>query len=107
MGLASGLLCISLWLLAQSLPLIVLFACLFGFTSGTYIALLPTVVSQITPSEKIGARIGAFYSVVAVASLIGAPIGGALIEKDDGKTAYRGLIVYAVSRGPIIRESLS
>jgi MCP family monocarboxylic acid transporter-like MFS transporter 10 len=93
----SGLLCFPIWLPAQSLILVVLFACLFGFTSGFFISLLPAIVSQITSDDKIGARIGAFYGVTAVASLIGAPIGGILAGKDGEEQGYRWLIVYAVS----------
>lgn len=38
---------------------------------------------------------GAFYPVVAVSSLIGTPIAGALIAGKD-KQGYQGLISYAV-----------
>jgi hypothetical protein len=44
----------------------------------------------------LGARIGAFYSVIAVASLVGTPIGGALITDHETKDGYRGLILFSV-----------
>lgn len=61
-----------------------------------FVALIPPVVSQISPDEKLGARIGAFYSMIAISSLIGTPLGGALIK---GKTreGYQNVIIYAVS----------
>ncbi|KAF2681244.1 MFS general substrate transporter [Lentithecium fluviatile CBS 122367] len=101
--LNSGFLCLSLWLLAPSLPIVVLFTCLYGFGFGVYVAVLPSAVTQITPDNKIGARMGAFYSIAAVSSLIGAPIGSALIRRDDaghaigGEEGYKGLIAFAVS----------
>ncbi|KAF1958827.1 MFS general substrate transporter [Byssothecium circinans] len=95
MAFAAGLLCLSLWLLAPAISALVLFACFFGFTSGALVPLMSAAVSQITPSQKIGARIGAFYSLVAVASLVGPPIGGALVGSGSKtKEAYRGLIVF-------------
>jgi MCP family monocarboxylic acid transporter-like MFS transporter 10 len=42
----------------------------------------------------MGARMGAFYPVVAISSLIGTPIAGALIGGGEG--GYRGLISCAV-----------
>jgi MCP family monocarboxylic acid transporter-like MFS transporter 10 len=90
----SGLLCLTLWLFSPSLPLLIIFACLYGFCSGVFVALLPPVVAQLCPEGRIGARMGAFYPVVAISSLIGTPIAGALIG--SGESGYRGLISYAV-----------
>lgn len=48
--------------------------------------------------EKIGARIGAFYSVVSVATLVGTPIGGVLLGSNPkSKEQYHGLIAFSVS----------
>jgi hypothetical protein len=44
----------------------------------------------------LGARIGAFYSVIAVASLVGTPIGGALITDHETKDGYQGMILFSV-----------
>ncbi|KAF2705024.1 MFS general substrate transporter [Pleomassaria siparia CBS 279.74] len=92
--LISGLLCLTLWLTSPTLPCIILFACLYGLCSGFFVALLPACVSQICPEERMGARMGAFYSIVAVSSLVGTPIGGALIRGGD-REGYQGLIAYA------------
>jgi MFS family permease len=72
MGLLGGFLCLFLWLLSDT-------------------------IGQITPDGSLGARIGAFYSVIAVASLVGTPIGGALIQDKNTKDGYRWLIVFSVS----------
>jgi MCP family monocarboxylic acid transporter-like MFS transporter 10 len=63
---------------------------------------LPVVVSQMSPVERLGGRIGAFYSVCAVAQLVGSPIGGMLVFRGDdgwireGQGAYLWLIIFAV-----------
>jgi hypothetical protein len=59
-------------------------------------ALPPSVIGQITSDDKLGARIGAFYSVIAIASLIGTPIGGSLITDDKAKDGYQWLISFSV-----------
>lgn len=97
MVMFTGCICILVWLLIDSLAVTVLFACLYGFGTGNFTALLPSVVAQITPDENLGARVGAFYSVVAIASLVGTPIGSALIENDETKQGYWWLIVFSVS----------
>jgi MCP family monocarboxylic acid transporter-like MFS transporter 10 len=76
---------------------LVLFVCVYGFSSSSVSSLPPSVIGQFTPDDKLGARIGAFYSVIAIASLVGTPIGGALITDKDHKEGYRWLILFSVS----------
>lgn len=93
----SGLLCLSLWLLATSISVLALFAILFGFTSGAVVSLLACSVSQILPENRIGARMGAFYSVISIATLTGAPIGAVVIGKaPETRDDYQGLIAFSV-----------
>ncbi|KAL6703697.1 hypothetical protein ACN47E_009391 [Coniothyrium glycines] len=95
MALVSAFLCIFLWLPSQSLAVLALFAALYGFTTSSVTALPPAVIGQITSDDRLGARMGAFYSVVAIASLVGSPIGGALITDNEGKGGYAGLIGFS------------
>lgn len=97
MTLLSGCLCLFIWLLSSSLATLVFFACVYGFSLSSVTALPPSIVGQITPDDKLGARIGAFYSIVAIASLVGSPIGGALITDADKKEGYQWLIIFSVS----------
>jgi MFS family permease len=87
-----------LWLPSTTVAPLILFACLFGFFSGMFVTVTSPVIARISPEDKLGARIGAFFSVVAIASLVGTPIGGAMIPKggDVDREAYRGVILYAV-----------
>lgn len=83
-------------MLSTAVTTLVVFSMSFGFFSGIFVALLPSAVGQITPDEKIGARIGAFYSLIAISSLIGTPLGGVLMHGNT-RDGYRGVIIYAVS----------
>jgi MCP family monocarboxylic acid transporter-like MFS transporter 10 len=94
--LVSGCLCLFLWLLSNSMATLILFVCVYGFCTSNVTALPPSVIGHITPDDKLGARIGAFYSVIAIASLVGTPIGGALITDHDTKEGYRWLILFSV-----------
>ncbi|KAF2275793.1 MFS general substrate transporter [Westerdykella ornata] len=93
MALILGLLC-TMWALSSTVTILVAFAILFGFFSGAYVALVPSAVGQISPDEKLGGRIGAFYSLVAFSSVVGTPVGGLLIT-DHTKGGYQGVILYA------------
>jgi MCP family monocarboxylic acid transporter-like MFS transporter 10 len=99
MTVLSGLLCLFLWLLSHSLLVLVLFAGLYGFATSSVTSLPASVIGQITPEDSLGARIGAFFSVIALASLVGSPIGGALITDPDQKEGYRWLMLFSVSIG--------
>ncbi len=68
----------------------------YGFCSGIFISVMPAAVGQITPADKLGARLGAFGSVTAIAFLIGTPIAGALIQGDT-VAGYQPLIIFSVS----------
>ena len=55
--------------------------------------MLPAVIAQISDIHKIGVRNGTLYAVVSIASLIGNPIGGALITREGG--GYAGLQIFS------------
>jgi MFS family permease len=97
MVLITGCLCVFVWLFNTSLAMLILFACLFGFSTGKFAALIPSAIGQVTPDEKLGARMGSFYSVVAIASLVGTPISSALITDNNERDGYSRLICFAVS----------
>lgn len=91
-----GMLCLTMWLPSTTPGVLVGFACLYGFASGIFISVMPAATAQITPAEKLGARLGAFGTVTSVTLLTGTPIAGALIESDT-RAGYQPLIIFAVS----------
>ncbi|OMP85184.1 putative transporter MCH4 [Diplodia seriata] len=95
MTVLSGVLSLSLWLLEQNIGMIMAFALLYGFTSGVFISVTPAAVAQIVPDDKIGARVGAFFTLTAFATLMGSPIAGTLID-ESSPDGYRNIILFTV-----------
>ena len=59
---------------------IITVAILYGFFSGGFIALGPTVVVELSPSLNVrGNRMGLLFGPCSIGLLIGNPIGGALL----------------------------
>ncbi|KAI0767273.1 monocarboxylate permease [Fomes fomentarius] len=89
-----SVLVLGLWLPSRNAASIVAFAALYGLFSGAFVSLLPTYIASISPRENFGARLGSVYMCVAVATLVGAPTGGALLKEVDEKH-FTGLIVFS------------
>lgn len=72
--------------------LTVAFCVLFGFASGSNISLTPVCVSMLCKTEEYGRYYATCYCIVAIGTLTGIPIAGALIEACDG--AYWGTALF-------------
>lgn len=60
---------------------IVIVTLLYGFFSGTFVSLPPTIIVHLSPNRGlIGTRLGMSFSIVAVGSLIGNPIAGVILD---------------------------
>ncbi|KAF2009488.1 MFS general substrate transporter [Aaosphaeria arxii CBS 175.79] len=95
MTILSGIQCLGMWLVTSDVGVLVVFVILYGFCSGVFIAVLPVIAAQLSPADKLGGRIGALYTVLAAAQLVGSPIGGSLIQSStDFAFGYMGLIVF-------------
>ncbi|KAH9934316.1 major facilitator superfamily domain-containing protein [Fomitopsis serialis] len=76
---------------------LVLFTIFYGFFSGAVVSLyLPVVASISTEGANVGKRMGIALFPAGIASLIGTPIGGALIGHDY--VWWKGVVFAAVSR---------
>lgn len=75
-------------------PLIVVFALLFGFGSGSNISLTPVCVGQLCDTEVFGRWYAGLYTIVSFGCLTGLPIAGALLNADGGN--YMGLILFTL-----------
>jgi len=71
----SAIVVLALWIPAQGNVPIIVFAAVFGFSSGTFVSMVPSLIAQIS-------------DIVAFAALCGNPIGGALISRDHGGYLY-------------------
>ncbi|KND86199.1 putative transporter MCH4 [Tolypocladium ophioglossoides CBS 100239] len=90
--LVSALSCLTIWIPAKGTPGIVAFAILFGFSSGGYISLCPSIVAQISDIGEIGTRVGIAFAIQALGALIGSPIGGAIDSKQGGN--FTGMQIF-------------
>ncbi|KAH0161501.1 hypothetical protein KCU67_g6314, partial [Aureobasidium melanogenum] len=88
----AGILILALWLPAASNAPIIAFAALYGFGSGSFVSLAPSLVAQISDVREIGVRNGTVFAIISFAALCSNPIGGALITHWDGK--YTGLQIF-------------
>lgn len=94
-SLISAILVLALWLPSNSNVAIICFAALYGCFSGAYVSLGPSLIAELSPIEQIGVRNGSIYFFVAVAVLVGNPIGGALVADDDAGRGFAYLQIFS------------
>ena len=84
-GILSGLLTFCM-IAAHSKGSVIVIAILYGFFSGTFVSLPPSILVQLTPPSKrgsIGTRIGMCFTVTAFGVLVGAPSAGAILGPEN------------------------
>jgi len=92
-SLLSGVFTLALWLPASGNAPIIVFAALYGFTSGAFVSLAPGQVAQISKVEQIGIRSGLLFAVLSIAGLVASPIAGAIVNSQNG--SFTGAQIYA------------
>ncbi|OWY41322.1 hypothetical protein AA0120_g7090 [Alternaria tenuissima] len=66
------------------------------FFSAALVTVPSAAFANITPDlSRLGTRLGMSWSVSSIASLIGAPIAGALLKKTNGRTNFIGVQVWS------------
>ncbi|EUC49235.1 hypothetical protein COCMIDRAFT_85123 [Bipolaris oryzae ATCC 44560] len=63
-----------------SLPALYAYTALFGFGTGSWMALTPACVGQLCRAEEFGRYYGSMYFIASLATLVCIPIGGELVE---------------------------
>ncbi|KAK6369335.1 hypothetical protein LTS17_009677 [Exophiala oligosperma] len=79
---------LGLWIPGTSNAALIVFALMFGFSSGAAIGLTPALIAQISPIREIGVRVGTVFAAGSIGALTGSPIAGALISRDHGKFLF-------------------
>lgn len=84
----------------RSLGGLVVFVLVFGFASGAYVSLMTPALIEVAGghTHDLGAKAGTFFAIIAVASLTGLPIQGAIISRAAGGgdgSDLMGLIVFS------------
>ncbi|KXJ88997.1 major facilitator superfamily domain-containing protein [Microdochium bolleyi] len=67
-----------------SLGALYAFSALFGFGTGSWMALIPACIGQLCPPGEFGRYYGGIYFLASFATLVGVPMGGALLESVSG-----------------------
>ncbi|KAB8229637.1 MCT family MFS transporter [Aspergillus alliaceus] len=88
----TGILILALWIPASSNAPSIVFAALFGFSSGAYVSLSPALIAQISPLKEFGYRNGLMYLSGAIPGLVTSPIAGAILARDHG--SFTGVKIY-------------
>ncbi|KAM0378253.1 hypothetical protein ACHAO7_001020 [Fusarium culmorum] len=84
--------CFCVWLpLGGTTAGVIVFAVLFGFSSGTSIAIAPVCIGRLCKTQEYGRYYATAYTIVSFACLIGIPIGGSIVQANGGE--YWGLII--------------
>ena len=74
------------WVDIKSVGGIVAFTILYGFFSGTFLSLLPTVIASLSPDPRsYDTRMGMSFGIGSFGILIGNPIAGKLLNVAEGK----------------------
>ena len=79
---ASGIICLS-WLAVSDYVGMVVFSVLYGFFVGALIGLPSAVVPYVAPMAVLGTRMGMTWGIAGTALLIGSPIAGTLIDRNN------------------------
>lgn len=72
--------------------LIIIFALLFGFASGSNITLGPVCAGQLCRTEDYGRYFATCFTGVGIGTLVGIPIAGEILKRAGG--SYVGLITF-------------
>jgi MFS family permease len=84
------------WMGIHNVAGTIVFACLYGFASGALLSLPPTVIARMSPNMGVvGTRMGMSFTFSGLGALIGNPIGGALLNLDEGQF-WKGQLFCAI-----------
>jgi MFS family permease len=77
------------WIGVKSLPKLYVFAAIYGCGSAGIQSMYPATLASLTSDlSKAGTRMGMGFTLVSFACLTGAPLAGALIERNGGDYLY-------------------
>lgn len=79
-AILAGILSLCLIPISSVGPIIV-FLILYGFFSGSFVSLPPTILVHLSPKRSvIGTRMGMCFAITSIGLLIGTPIAGAILD---------------------------
>ncbi|KAK9456445.1 major facilitator superfamily domain-containing protein [Dipodascopsis uninucleata] len=106
--LGCGIVTLALWIPGSNEASCIAYGIVYGFFSGTFVALLPACCAQISPIREIGVRVGLMFFCLGFGTLVGVPVGGAIlgdateIKQWDGMKGLAGASLFIGGIGLII-----
>ncbi|KAF2205865.1 MFS general substrate transporter [Delitschia confertaspora ATCC 74209] len=93
-SLASGILSLC-WMSITTERAFIAFSIFWGFFSAGLVTLPAAAFANVCPDlSLLGTRLGMSWGVSSLATLIGAPIAGALLKTNDGKADFRDVSIW-------------
>ncbi|GMG43245.1 unnamed protein product [Aspergillus oryzae var. brunneus] len=89
----AGILVLALWIPASNNAGTIVFAVLFGFATGAYVALSPGLVVKLSPFAEVGYRTGLLFLFASISGLTTNPIAGAILQHSGG--SYTGMKIFS------------
>nr|XP_057914578.1 monocarboxylate transporter 12-like isoform X2 [Doryrhamphus excisus]XP_057914579.1 monocarboxylate transporter 12-like isoform X2 [Doryrhamphus excisus] len=80
-----GISCLFVPILQSFTPLVV-FAVVYGYVEGAYVALIPVVTSDVVSPDDLNSALGVVYFLHSIPYLISPPIGGWLVDVTQNYT---------------------
>lgn len=79
------------WVPASNTAGVIVTACLYGFSSGAWVSVLPACVPKVAGPQNVASSMGLFYFMSWPGGLAGAALGGLFIHPDaaDSAAGYR------------------
>lgn len=82
------------WPFTHSTTSLIVVTIIYGFCSGSYVALLSAPIINLGGEGDVGRRVGMFMTFTAMGSIVGTPISGAINARTGGFEAvglYAGM----------------
>jgi MFS family permease len=92
--------CLAIWRLAESLPVLIVFAIIYGFFAAGFTATWARMSTSITDDETAGPIVFSLLNLgKGIGNVLAGPIGGALIANSDSaghkaSSSYRWVVVF-------------
>ncbi|ORX70365.1 MFS general substrate transporter [Linderina pennispora] len=84
-----------LWLPFKNLAVLVVAALIFGFSSGSFVSLVPVVTATLFGIKRLPSILGILFISFCFGTLIGSPVGGRLLDIYGHGTDFSPLVIYA------------
>ncbi|KUL83543.1 hypothetical protein ZTR_10578 [Talaromyces verruculosus] len=74
---------------------LIVFAVAYGFCSGAFVSIMMPCCAKSGSLETLGRQIGTYQGVIAISTLTGLPIMGAILGREHNST-YMGMQIFAI-----------